>query len=113
MKITAINDWIALKSTIVLGTMWCAYAFVLLCIAPVVWPSQQNNILYLSNCFQLIFLPLLMVGQNLMGRAAEVRAQQDHEAIMAELQIVKDLHAEVHIALGIKSATVDVSVDHQ
>lgn len=113
MKITAINDWIALRSTLVLGTMWCAYAFVALCIAPAVWPAQQNNILYLSNCFQLIFLPLLMVGQNLMGRAAEIRAQQDHEAIMAELDIVKALHVEVHTALGIKSATVDVTVDHK
>ena len=98
--ISAINDWIAIKSTIILGTMWCAYAFVLLCIAPALFPAQQNNILYLSNCFQLIFLPLLMVGQNLMGRAAELRAQEDHDAIMAEFVIVKDLHAELRAILA-------------
>ena len=98
--ISLINDWIAIKSTIVLGTMWCAYAFVLLCVAPALFPTQQTNILYLSNCFQLIFLPLLMVGQNLMGRAAEQRAQEDHEAIMSEFVIVKDLHAELRVILA-------------
>lgn len=103
-----LNEWLALRSTIALGTMWCAYAFVIMCILPLVFPKEQENILYLSNCFQLVFLPLLLVGQNIQGRTVEKRAQEDHAAIMEELSIIRSLHTEVHIALGIKESTCEV-----
>jgi len=35
--------------------------------------------LFISNMFQLFFLPLIMVGQNLLGRHAELRAEADFE----------------------------------
>lgn len=35
--------------------------------------------LFASNILQLIFLPVIMVGQNIEGRAAERRAQADFE----------------------------------
>ena len=35
--------------------------------------------LFASNILQLIFLPLIMVGQNTEGRAADKRAQADYE----------------------------------
>ncbi len=59
-------------------------------------PKLQNQILYISNCFQLVLLPLIMVGQNIIGGKAEERAVQDHEAILAELVEVKAMHAELH-----------------
>ena len=33
--------------------------------------------LFISNMLQLFFLPLIMVGQNLQGRHAEMRAEND------------------------------------
>lgn len=35
--------------------------------------------LFISNILQLILLPIIMVGQNIEGRAAEWRAQMDFE----------------------------------
>ena len=35
--------------------------------------------LFASNILQLVLLPVIMVGQNIEGRAAEWRAQQDFE----------------------------------
>ena len=34
---------------------------------------------FISNMIQLLFLPLIMIGQNLQGRYAEARAQADFE----------------------------------
>ena len=35
--------------------------------------------LFISNLIQILFLPLIMVGQNLLGRHAELRAEADFE----------------------------------
>ncbi len=52
--------------------------------------------LFISNIIQLFFLPLIMIGQNLQGRHAEMRAESDFkinlkaereiEAILSELE---------------------------
>ena len=116
MKITTINDWIALQVTNRVGTMWCAYLFAglaLVSLPEAIKGGTGPLIAWIAQTFlQLVLLPLIMVGQNLSGAAGEKRDQESHDAVMAELQIVKDLHTEVHVALGIKSASVDVSVDH-
>lgn len=44
--------------------------------------------LFISNMIQLFFLPLIMIGQNLQGRHAELRAETDFEInIKAEREI--------------------------
>jgi len=44
--------------------------------------------LFISNMIQLFFLPLIMVGQNLQGRHAEFRAENDYEInVRAEREI--------------------------
>ncbi len=44
--------------------------------------------LFVSNMLQLFFLPLIMVGQNLQGRHAELRAEADFETnLKAEKEI--------------------------
>ena len=44
--------------------------------------------LFISNMIQLLFLPLLMVGQNLQGRHSEARAEADFEVnVQAEHEI--------------------------
>lgn len=100
MKVKKFNERLAVRITALLGTMWCAYAFVVLCVLPLMFPAQEGTILYLSNCFQLVFLPLLMVGQNVLGRKGELRAQADHRAIMEELQEIKAMHEVVTTVHG-------------
>jgi uncharacterized membrane protein len=44
--------------------------------------------LFISNMIQILLMPLLMVGQNLQGRHAELRAQNDYEVnVRAESEI--------------------------
>jgi uncharacterized membrane protein len=44
--------------------------------------------LFISNVIQILLMPLIMVGQNLLGHHAEVRAQHDLEVnVMAEHEI--------------------------
>ena len=61
--------------------------------------------LFASNILQLILLPVIMVGQNIEGRAAETRAQvdfeinkkaeQEIEAVLAHLENQNELLLEV------------------
>jgi uncharacterized membrane protein len=61
--------------------------------------------LFASNILQLILLPVIMVGQNIEGRAAEWRAQMDFEinqkaereieAIIAHLENSNELMLEI------------------
>jgi hypothetical protein len=98
---TGINGRIALVITAVVGTMWCAYAFAVL--ALVVLPQATSSPLllvqWISQTFiQLVMLSILMVGQNIQGRAADKRAQDtysDAEAILHEcLQLQTHLQAQ-------------------
>ncbi|MBI4160221.1 DUF1003 domain-containing protein [Candidatus Wolfebacteria bacterium] len=44
--------------------------------------------LFISNMMQLFFLPLLMIGQNLLGRHVELRAEAEFEtSVKAEREI--------------------------
>ena len=44
--------------------------------------------LFISNVIQILLMPLIMVGQNLLGRHAEVRAEHDLEVnVRAEREI--------------------------
>lgn len=86
-----LNEWVALKATLIFGTMWTTYVLFLYGFLPVIFPGQMNTFLYWSNTVQLWSLPLLMVGTNILGRNAEKRAQETHDVVMEELAAVKKL----------------------
>ena len=49
--------------------------------------------LFISNMIQILLMPLLMVGQNIQGRASEARAEHDLDVnIKAEAEIEVILH---------------------
>jgi uncharacterized membrane protein len=49
--------------------------------------------LFISNVIQIILMPLIMVGQNVQGRHAEIRAEHDLEVnVKAEQEIEVVLH---------------------
>jgi uncharacterized membrane protein len=49
--------------------------------------------LFISNMIQILLMPLLMIGQNIQGRASEARAEHDLEVnIKAEAEIEIILH---------------------
>ena len=44
--------------------------------------------LFISNVIQILLMPLIMVGQNLMGRHSEARAERDLDVnVRAEQEI--------------------------
>jgi uncharacterized membrane protein len=106
------NERIATKATKYFGSMWtfwifCGWAFLPL--IPIL-SNYKETILYISSGFiQLAALPLIMVGQDIMGRSSEIRAQEDHEMlkqqfqdIKALLEEIKKLHHHTHEMLGTK-----------
>ena len=78
-----LNGRIALTLTTVVGTMWCAYAFTVL--ALVALPAAlgsgnlQTVISWVSQTFiQLVMLSVIMVGQNILGKAQDKRAEMTY-----------------------------------
>ena len=88
------NEWIAVRMTLAFGTMAMVYLFLFWSLLPLIYPPSQNIVFYTSSgVIQLVALPAIMVGQIILGRKAEERAQQDHEAILAEFAEIKAIHA--------------------
>lgn len=89
--ITHFNNWIAEQGTKAFGTMLMTYAFIIYGLMPLFFPAQQDNLLYISNVIQLFSLPLLAVGQNLAGKAAERRSQKTYEMVR---ELINELDPE-------------------
>lgn len=79
--IQKINQWIAVNMTLAMGSIWAFYGFIIFGLIPVMIPSIESNLLYWSNFIQLIFLPVIMVGQNVLGASSRKRALEDHESL--------------------------------
>lgn len=83
-KIHKLNDKIAVTLTKGFGSMIMAYLFAIYGLLPLlrIFAPYQNNFLYWSNWVQLWSLPVIAVGQNVSGRAAERRASRMYKAVM-------------------------------
>lgn len=92
-KIQAVNEGIAKRATLIFGSMWAFYVFACYGLLPLAFPKSINTLLYWSNVVQLVALPLLAVGANVIGRAAETRAQETHDAVLEELAMLREEHA--------------------
>jgi uncharacterized membrane protein len=100
-----LNTRIAIRLTHSVGSMWTAYLFIILAvvgllgilgiISPIVallvaWTSQ--------TLIQLVLLPVIMVGQNVLGRKSELQADEAYQTTMKTYhdieQVLKHLEAE-------------------
>ena len=94
-----VNGRIALVLTTVVGTMWCAYAFAAL--ALVVLPQAIGGGLlpfveWLSQTFiQLVMLSVIMVGQNILGRASDKRAAMTYQDASAAFHETGQIQAHL------------------
>jgi hypothetical protein len=102
-----LNGKIALGLTTGVGTMWCAYAFAVL--ALVALPSAAQGglfplIQWVSQTFiQLVMLSVIMVGQNILGKASDKRAEMtynDADATFHEAEQIQDHLKEQDVALN-------------
>ena len=94
-----INGRVAVLITTSVGTMWAAYVFTVIGATGIVAALTNNAFLVLligaiSGYFlQLVLLPVIIVGQNIQGRAADKRAMEtykDAEAILHECMQLQD-----------------------
>ncbi len=90
------NGRIALILTTTVGTMWCAYVFAvlaLLVLPEAIHGGILTTVQWISQTFiQLVMLSVIMVGQNILGRAADKRADltyQDAEATFHEAEQIQ------------------------
>jgi hypothetical protein len=78
------NTWLAVTVTRSVGTMWAAYAFTLIAIGGGVAVVTQNafltalSILVSQTFLQLVLLPIIIVGQNVISASQDARAEADH-----------------------------------
>ena len=92
-----INGKVALGLTTVVGTMWCAYAFAVLALIALPSAISTGTVLalvsWLSQTFiQLVMLSVIMVGQNILSRASDKRADmtyQDADATFHESEQIQ------------------------
>ena len=87
-----INDVLAMRITMLVGSIWAFYAFVIFGLTPILWPEYETQILYWSNFLQLIFLPIITVGTAIMNRDSERRAIEDHQTIHREFDLLQEAH---------------------
>lgn len=94
-----INGRLALVLTAAVGTMWCAYLFAVL--ALLVLPQAiQGGLLtlvqWISQTFiQLVMLSVIMVGQNILGSAADKRAEMTYKDADATFHEARQI--QVHL----------------
>jgi hypothetical protein len=90
-RIGRFNAGLAVLITRSVGTMWAAYLFVLIGLVslPQAWQAfvrgdRVTGVAWLSQSFlQLVLLPIIIVGQNIISAAQDERAMADHETLTA------------------------------
>src|SRR5438309_10316773 len=81
-----LNAAVAVRITKIVGTMYCAYVFTLIALVALPAAIQQGSPTVLvnwlsSNFLQLVLLPIIIVGQNVISAAQDARAETDHETL--------------------------------
>lgn len=94
-KIKRLNQFLAVKLTNGVGTMWAFYAFCILALisAPDAFRSGSLLVIvaWIAQTFlQLVLLPAIMVGQNIAAEAADQRSIETHDAVMEILVDVRE-----------------------
>ncbi len=88
------NAAMAVRITKIVGTMYSAYVFTLIALVALPAAIEQGSPTVLvnwlsSNFLQLVLLPIILVGQNVISVAQDARAEADHETLTALHQLAK------------------------
>jgi len=99
------QDRIAMAITTAIGTMYAVYFFALFMIGWMIWQGKVSGapfdpypfafLLFLGNIVQLLLMPLIMVGQNLLGRHAEIRADEEYKYTMSSYKDIEHILAHL------------------
>jgi uncharacterized membrane protein len=87
-----IQDKVAVTVTTAVGTMYAVYLILLFVSGWMVWQSWADKpidpfpfafMVFISNIMQLLLMPLIMVGQNVQGKHAELRAEEEFKRTLS------------------------------
>ena len=86
------QDRMALAMTTGIGTMYAVYFFAVFMTGWMIWQTYFSHkpfdpfpfafLLFIGNIVQLLLMPLIMVGQNIQGRHAEIRTEEEYKTTM-------------------------------
>ena len=90
------NDWLAVKITNIVGTMWCAYAFAalaLISLPAAIRGGTATLIAWIAQTFlQLVLLSIIMVGQKVASEKSDRQLEQTYRDAEALLKISGEIH---------------------
>jgi hypothetical protein len=92
------NTWLAVQITKTVGTMWIAYLFAAIALISLPAAIQSGNVIVIvawiaQTFFQLVLLPIIIVGQNVIQATNDARAEADHETLKAVHKLTVEVHA--------------------
>lgn len=95
------QDKIALVITSAVGTMYAVYFFAVVLAGWMLWQGAVSHhpfdpypfafLLFIGNIVQLLLMPLIMVGQNIQSRHAELRADEEYKTTVTSFQDVEQI----------------------
>lgn len=87
------QDRLALIITSAVGTMYAVYFLVLALAGWMLWQGAISRhpfdpypfafLLFMGNIVQLLLMPLIMVGQNIQSRHAELRSEEEYRTTLS------------------------------
>ena len=90
------NNWLAVKITSVVGTMWCAYAFAVLALISLPEALKSGTsalIAWIAQTFlQLVLLSIIMVGQKVAAEKSDQQLEQTYKDAEALLHMNDEMH---------------------
>lgn len=100
-----LQDNIALVITTAVGTMYAVYLFATVMLGWMIWQSAIAQhpfdpypfafLLFLGNIIQLLLMPLIMVGQNIQSRHAELRADEEFKTTISSYHDIEHILAHL------------------
>ena len=120
MRPTSFNDRLAVRMTHIIGTMPMFYSLITWY---VLWiginvalgshafdkPWSFSILLFLSNFLQLIWLPAISVGQNVLSRAGEAQAQRQYAMIQRIDQITQAMTDSMTAQRAMLTTLIDLA----
>jgi hypothetical protein len=107
-----INGRIAVTLTRIVGTMWCAYAFAVLALVALPSALASGDMLaiiqWISQTFiQLVMLSVIMVGQNILAKASDRRADLTYHDAEATFHEAEQIQAHLKVQDDALSVLLD------
>jgi hypothetical protein len=92
------NTWLAVKITKTVGTMWIAYVFAAIALISLPAAISSRSVIVIvawvaQTFFQLVLLPIIIVGQNVIQATNDARAEADHETLRAVHKLTVEVHS--------------------